>query len=251
MRSCILPGVLVAAALAACGRNDAPAPSAQPGTKRLDPVTAGTVTGRVVFAGQAPPPALVRIDSDPGCVSGGTTSLPDETLLVDATGGVKNAFVYVKTGLEEYAFDAPPSEPVLVDNKGCRYEPRVFGVRAGQPINVRNSDPTLHNVNAIANVNQEFNLSLPAQGLMVTETFTAPEIGIPFKCHVHPWMTSYGNVVEHPYFAVTGASGRFRLPNVPPGTYTLEVWHEKLGRQQQTITIGPKQSADAVFTFTG
>lgn len=242
--------VLLAAAVSGCGGTDAPAPAPQPGTKRVDPATAGTVAGRVVFSGQAPTPPVLKVDTDPGCTANGATVI-DETLLVDTTGGVKNAFVYVKSGLEAYAFDAPPAEPVLVDNNGCRYEPHVFGVRAGQPVNVRNSDPTLHNVNAIANANQEFNLSLPARGMTITETFTAQEIGIPFKCHVHPWMTSYGHVVAHPYFAVTDASGRFTLPNVPPGTYTLEVWHEKLGRLQKQITIEPRQPADAAFTFTG
>ena len=251
MRAYVIPVVvLFAASAAACGGSDATAGVPKTATKRVDPATAGTLSGRVMFTGQAPTPAVLKIDADPGCTTGGAT-VTDETLVVDRSGGVKNAFVYVKTGLEEYAFDAPPADPVIVDNKDCRYEPHVFGARVGQPITVRNSDPTLHNVNAIANVNAEFNQSLPAKGLAITETFSAPEIGIPFKCHVHPWMTSYGNVVAHPYFVVTDASGRFTLPNVPSGTYTIEVWHEKLGRQQKQITIEPNKPADTAFTFTG
>jgi plastocyanin len=239
---------LSVAAVSACG-NDRPAPVAQTGTKRVDASTAGSITGRVAFSGQAPPPAMLKIDADPGCTADGTT-VADESLVVDGSGGVKNAFVYVKTGLEDFAFDMP-AEPVVLDNIGCRYEPHVFGARVGQPIKVRNSDATLHNVHGVAKVNHEFNQSLPVKGMTITETFTAPEIGIPFKCNVHGWMTSYGHVVAHPYFAVTDASGRFSLPNLPPGTYTLEVWHEKLGTRTQQVTVAPRQSADAAFTFAG
>lgn len=221
----------------------------QTGTKRVDPATAGTIAGRVTFSGQPPAPAALRVDADPACTSNGNT-VTDESLLVAGDGGIKNAFVYVKTGLEDYAFDSP-SEPVVLDNRGCRYEPHVFGVRVGQPIEIVNSDPTLHNVHAMPQTNGEFNQGLPIQGMKLKETFTAPEIGVPFKCDVHGWMASYANIVSHPHFAVTDASGSFSLPNLPPGTYTLEVWHEKLGTQQQQITVEPTASANAAFTFSG
>lgn len=239
--------VLLAAAASACGGgDDAAAVPQQTGTKRVDASTAGSVTGRVTFQGQAPAPAVLKGAADPAC----TTSLVDESLVVDGGGGLKNAFVYVKQGLEDYAFDTP-TEPVLLDNKGCRYDPHVFGVRVGQAVRVLNSDPTLHNVHAIPQRNGEFNQGLPIQGMDMKETFTVPEIGVPFKCDVHGWMTAYANIVAHPYFAVTDAAGNFALPNLPPGTYTLEVWHEKLGTRTQQITVAPKQAAQAAFSFTG
>ena len=251
MRSYILSSALIlAAAVAGCsGKDDAPAPVQQTGTKRVDASTAGTIAGRVTFQGQAPAPAALKIDADPACTANGNT-LTDESLVVDGSGGLKNAFVYVKDGLADYAFDAPAA-PVVLDQKGCKYEPHVFGVRVGQPIEILNSDATLHNVHAMPQRNGEFNQGMPLQGMKLKETFTAPEIGVPFKCDVHGWMASYAGIVAHPYFAVTDAAGRFSLPNLPPGTYTLEVWHEKLGTRTQQITIAPKQSADANFSFAG
>ena len=249
MRSYIVPVILLAAAVSACsGPSEPPAP-VQTGTKRVDAATAGSLAGRVTFQGQAPAPAMLKVDADPACISNGTT-IADESLIVDGGGGLKNAFVYVKEGLSDYAFD-PPSGPVVLDQKGCRYEPHVFGVRVGQTVEVLNSDATLHNVHAIPQKNGEFNQGTPLKGMKIRETFTVPEIGVPFKCDVHGWMTSYANIVAHPYFAVTDEAGTFSLPNLPPGTYTIEVWHEKLGTRTQQITIAPKQSAEASFTFTG
>jgi hypothetical protein len=137
----------------------------------------------------------------------------------------------------------------VLDQKGCKYEPHVFGVRVGQTVEILNSDATLHNVHAIPQKNGEFNQGMPLQGMKIRETFTAPEIGVPFKCDVHGWMASYANIVAHPYFAVTDAAGNFSMPNLPPGTYTVEVWHEKLGTRTQQVTIAPKQSAAASFAF--
>jgi hypothetical protein len=125
----------------------------------------------------------------------------------------------------------------------------VFGVRVGQPLEIVNSDPTLHNIHAIPTGNQEFNTGQPIQGMKFTHTFTSPEVMVPFKCDVHGWMNAYAGVVAHPYFAVTGADGTFSLNKLPAGTYTVEAWHEKLGTQTQSITLGEKQTSDIAFTF--
>ena len=249
MRHKLLLSVFFAAAAAACGGGDqAPAPVQQTGTKRVDPLTAAAVSGRVSFEGQAPAPAVLSTSADRACDKGGGP-LYDESLLVDAGGGVRNTFVYVKEGLGDYAFDVP-AEPVVLDQKGCKYEPHVFGARVGQRIEILNSDTTLHNVHAMPQKNEEFNQGMPLQGMKLNQTFTVAEVGVPFKCDVHGWMTSYGGIVAHPYFAVTDAAGHFSLPGLPPGTYTIEAWHEKLGTRTQQITIAPSQPAQVTFSFT-
>ncbi|MNC87666.1 hypothetical protein D3C83_34080 [compost metagenome] len=113
-----------------------------------------------------------------------------------------------------------------------------------------NSDPTLHNIHAIPKMNSEFNTGQPIQGMKFDHTFTAKEVMVPFKCDVHGWMNAYVGVLDHPYFAVTGADGSFELTGLPPGTYTIEAWHEKLGTRTQTVTIGEKQTSDVSFMFT-
>ena len=221
------------------------APAAAPDAKKVDAATAATIAGKVVLEGTPPENQVLRMTSDPAC---GSAEVRAETFVVE-NGGLNNAFVYIKDGLgNKWLYDAP-TETVKLDQKNCRYTPHVLGIRPTQPLEVSNSDATLHNVHAMPDVNREFNAGQPIQGFKNTVTFTAPEVMIPFKCDVHAWMLSYVGVVNHPYFAVTGGGGTFALKTVPPGTYTIEAWHERLGRQEQTVTVGEKESRDVTFTF--
>jgi plastocyanin len=138
---------------------------------------------------------------------------------------------------------------VKLDQKSCRYVPHVVGVRVTQPLEISNSDATLHNVHGMPDTNREFNFGQIMAGIKNTVSFTAPEVMVPFKCDVHSWMSAYIGVVSHPYFAVTDKAGTFELNTVPPGTYTIEAWHEKLGRQTQSVTLGEKDSKEISFTF--
>jgi len=142
-----------------------------------------------------------------------------------------------------------PTTPVVLDQKACHYSPRVVGLRVGQPLEILNSDPTLHNVHAMPMVNQEFNQGQPAQGMRLTKTFTAPEVMVRFVCNVHGWMRAYAGVMANPYFAVTDADGAFKIDGLPPGTYTIGLWHETLGTQEQQVTIAEKQNATLPLTF--
>ena len=234
---------------AACGGGNtedatvADAPTVSP----VDAATAGNVTGRVTFAGTAPKAAVVRMESDPNCVQQGVTST-DEAVVVGDAGALQNTFVYVKDGLGDLRFPIPSNTPVL-DQKGCQYTPHVIGVQVGQAIEVLNSDQTLHNVHAVPTSNQEFNTGQPLAGMKHTHRFSTREVMVPFKCDVHPWMRAYVGVLDHPYFAVTGPDGSFDLKGLPPGTYTIEAWHETLGTQTQTVTIAAKESGTAAFEF--
>jgi plastocyanin len=173
--------------------------------------------------------------------------LTADTVVVN-NGGLENVFVYVKSGLGDYGFDTPATA-VTLDQKGCSYTPHVFGVQTGQPVNIVNSDATMHNVHAMATANQEFNFAQPFAGIKNAKTFTAPEIMVHFKCNVHGWMSAYAGVVSHPYFTVSANGGAFELKNLPAGTYTVEAWHEKFGAKTQTVTVGEKEAKTADFTF--
>lgn len=249
MRNC-LPILLVSATLAgaACGSAPASKPASGP-LKKVDPVTAGSLTGRVTFKGPAPAPETLQINEDPVCQQAFAGNMKSDAIQISADGSIANAFVYIKDTLADYAFDVP-TQPIVLDQKGCRYTPRVFGVRVGQTVDMSNSDATLHNVHALPMNNTEFNIGLPMQNSHMTEVFSAPEVMVRFKCDVHAWMNAYGGVVPHPFFAVTGADGAFSMKGLPPGEYELAVWHEKLGTTSQKVTIGASQSQTATVVLT-
>jgi len=239
----------LAIATAACGGGQPPAPAQAPrlDAKPVDPATTGSISGRVSFDGMVLGSGPIKLDSDPHCVREHPNGLLPDSMALNA-GGLDNVFVYVKDGLGNYAFDTP-AETVKLDQKGCRYTPHVFGLRTGQPLEIANSDQTLHTVHAMSKANREFNFSQPLHGMKNTTTFTAPEVMVHFKCNVHTWMEAYAGVLPHPYFAVTASGGAFELKNLPPGTYTIEAWHEKLGTQTQTVTVAPKDAKSIAFTF--
>jgi plastocyanin len=240
---------------AACGGggeetpSTATAPAAAPAGQKVDAATAGTVAGMVALEGPAPKNEAIRMNADPVCVKAAPGAQAQETFAVGSDGkSLGNVFVYVKDGLGSYVFDAPTQTAVL-DQKGCRYHPHVFAVRVNQPLEIVNSDPTLHNVHAVPKNNQEFNTGQPIQGMKTSHTFTAPEVMVPFKCDVHGWMNAYAAVVNHPYHAVTGTDGTFELKGLPPGPYTVEAWHEKLGATTQSVTLAASESKTVNFTF--
>jgi hypothetical protein len=246
-------GVTLSVSIAACGggsqESAAPAAApAAPGAAKVDPATAGDVKGTVTLTGAAPKNEPIRMNADPICVKQATGPQSQETFMVSGDGKLANVFVYVKDGLGNYIYD-PPAPGTMLDQKGCRYIPHVFGVRVGQPIEIVNSDPTLHNIHATPKSNAEFNNGQPIQGMKMTHTFKAKEVMVPFKCDVHGWMNAYVGVLDHPYFAVTKEDGSFELKGLPPGTYTIEAWHEKLGATTQSVTIGAKESKEVSFSF--
>lgn len=235
--------------LAACSPAPTPAaPAPAAGGKRVDSATAGSVTGRITFTGQAPKPELLRMGKDAACVAGAGPNPQSDAVLVGTDGGLKNVFVYVKTTFDEYTFDTP-TQAITMDQKGCMYAPRVFGVRVGQPIEILNSDATVHNVHALPMQNQEFNESQPRAGMRTTKIFTVPEVMVRFKCDFHGWMAAHVGVMSHPFFAVTDATGAFDLKGLPPGTYTIEAWHETFGTRTQQVTIAAGSQQSVMLAF--
>jgi len=249
----VLTTVAFVVALAACGSDSSKSqkpssPAAAPDAKKVDAATASTVTGKVMLDGAAPAPTIIKTASDPTCAEVNKGDLKSETFVVD-NGALENVFVYIKGGLgNKFIFDTPTT-PVVLDQRGCHYIPHVLGVRVGQPLQIVNSDSTMHNIHVMPQTNREFNFGEPVAGMKMDTTFTAPEVLIPFKCDVHSWMNAYIGVMDNPYFAVTANGGKFELKSIPPGTYTIEAVHEKLGRQTQQVTLGEKDSKEITFTF--
>lgn len=194
-----------------------------------------TLNGKVTFDGKAPKAKPIKMSADPVCLKANkTNAATSENLVVNESGGLANVFVYVKGN-----FEAPPASslsPVELDQDGCRYTPHVVGIQTGQTLRIKNSDPTLHNVNAQAKSNSGFNVGMATKGQTVDKSFSKPEV-VKFKCDVHGWMSAYVGVVKHPYFAVTDETGAFTIANVPAGDYTLVLWHEKLGEKEQPVTV--------------
>jgi plastocyanin len=240
-------GVALLLGGAACSREEASKRTPPPGARRVDPATAANLSGRVTVDGALPPNAPIKMSGDPVCEEAHKDGAASDTYIGE-NGGLGNVFVYVKDGLGQYYFDVP-AEPVKLDQVGCMYKPHVFGVRVGQNVEFVNSDSTGHNVHALPAANKEFNFSQPIKTQKDRRSFTSPEVMVRIKCDMHSWMAAYAGVLDHPYFAVTGPAGTFELRQVPPGTYTLEAWHEKLGTQTRQVTLAEKGSAEVAFTF--
>jgi plastocyanin len=205
------------------------------------------IKGVVKFSGTVPPAKPVSMAADPSCAQQHRSPVLQRDVETDAKGDLQNVIVYIADGLNGQTFDVP-KEPVVISQKGCEYEPHVLAVRANQPLEVVNGDPTTHNIHPIPANNREWNKA-ETPGGKVEEAFTREEIAIPVKCNIHPWMRGYIAVFNHPYFAVTKADGTFDMPTLPPGTYKVTAWHEKLGTASQTISIGPNETKELTFAF--
>jgi plastocyanin len=234
--------------LAGCGKKETveeqpAAPAAAPAATPIDPATAASVSGTVKFDGAAPKPAKIDMSQDPNCAGGNTA----ENILVSG-GHLENVFIYVKDGLGNRTFDVPKT-PVTLTQSGCKYKPHVLGVMAGQTLKIVNGDPTTHNIHPTPKDNREWNESQAPQAPAIEKTFAREEILLPVKCNQHPWMRMFVNVVKSPFYTVSGPDGKFEIKGLPPGDYTIAFVHEKLGEQDQKVTLAAKDSKAVDVTF--
>jgi plastocyanin len=210
------------------------------------PVARGSMRGHVRVVGPVPENDAIRMSSDPMCnkAHGGQRVL-DEGVRAGADGSLANVFVELVGNLPETPV---PAEPVSIDQRGCVYRPRVVGVRVGQALQIRNSDDGLHNVHGVSNDRDDFNVSQPLVGMI--NTFHPHDPGIlRLKCDVHTWMVAFVGVVNHPFFAVTGADGAFALHDVPEGTYSVRTWHELFGAITTPVRIEGGHDADLDIVY--
>jgi plastocyanin len=234
--------------LAGCSKkeessSESAAPAAAPAATPIDPATVASVSGTVKFDGAAPKPVKIDMSQDPACKGANQA----ETLVVD-NGNLANVFVYVKDGLGDRTF-AAPTEAVKLDQQGCRYHPHVLGVMVGQKVDINNDDPTTHNIHPTPANNREWNESQPPKAPAIEKDFAREEIMLPVKCNQHPWMKMYINVVKSPFYAVTGPDGKYEIKGLPPGDYTLAFVQEKLGEQDQKVTLAAKDSKTVDASF--
>jgi hypothetical protein len=244
---------MLAIAITGCGKKENTETNEQPvanstAKKVVDTSTVGSVTGSVTLDGKPVPAKPINMSAEPYCQKAHPTPVVPPEVVVNDKGDLANVVVYVKDGLSDYSFDTP-KEPVVLNQQGCMYDPHIIALMTGQTFEVKNDDQTTHNIHPMPKDNREWNKSQPPGATPIDETFGRAEVAIPVKCNVHPWMKSYIFVFKNPYYAVTSKDGKFELKDLPPGTYTIEAWHEKYGVSDQTVTIGAKESKPLTFTF--
>ena len=254
MRQVLIGGMLLT--VAACGGggekagSDTATPAgAAPAAGAAPTAMAGrSVTGHVKFDGAAPANPTIDMSEEAACKGKYTGPALDPVVMV-TNGMLGNVVLYVKSGLPAGQTYPVPSEPVVIDQRGCLYHPRALAIMAGQKLEIKNSDPVLHNIKALPTKNRPFNISQPTEGMTTTRTFTTPEDNVPVECNVHGWMHSNIIVLPHPFFAVSGEDGSFTIKGLPAGTYEIEARHAKLGTKTMSVTVPADGAATADFTF--
>jgi plastocyanin len=203
------------------------------------PAEAGEVRGRVAFRGPQPPASNVETDRDRGFCG---TSVPDESLLV-SNGGVENVVVRIEV-------PGARAEPrnIVLDQQGCRYRPRVQATAPGSTLELRNGDPVLHNVHGYVGAATAFNVPMPKPGGSTPRLLSRPGL-IKIGCDVHAWMSAVVLVTPTPFVAVTGDGGQFTLSAVPPGSWQVVAWHERLGERRLVIEVPPSGAVDLKIEY--
>lgn len=213
-------------------------------------VAASTITGTVAFTGKPPVLRPLAMDADPVCAKlhAGKPVLA-EMLVLGSGNTMANVILWVSKGLPAGKTFPAPKTPVVLDQKGCQYLPHATGIMVGQPYRILNSDGILHNVHTLPKVNTSFNRAMPGASKEATTTFAKPEPVFQIKCDVHPWMSAYIGVFTHPFFAATSTDGKFTIAGLDAGTYEITAWHERLGTQTASITVGGTDTKTQDFKF--
>ncbi len=241
-------GIVAALLLAGCGGSKT-AENEKAASAPIEDPNAGSISGTVRFAGEAPLMKTLDMSATMACERTHSAPQKSEEVVVNQNGTLKNVFVWVKAGVPEKAWPAPAGT-VKLDQAGCVYKPHMLGVMVNQPIQFTNSDSTNHNIHPLPRVNREWNESQPPNAGEKVKRFTRQEVMIPVKCNIHPWMRAWIGVVNHPFFAVTGEDGSYKIPGLPAGTYTLEAWHEKYGTKDIEVTVAPKADKAVAFEYS-
>jgi hypothetical protein len=212
---------------------------------------AGTISGKVTVDGPTPKQKVIDMSKEPACAKDYPASAPPttETAVTGPGNALADVVVYISAGTTDDA--TVPSQAVTLEQKGCKYIKHITALHVNQDMQIKNDDPTSHNIHPLAKVNREWNKSQPPGTAPLDAKFDQPEF-IPVKCNIHPWMHGYIVVLKTSHSSVSDANGGFTLPNLPPGKYTVTAWQETFGTQQQEVTIGAAGETKTVnFSFKG
>ncbi len=212
-------------------------------------IAASSVTGTVTFTGKPPTLKPLAMSADPACAKKHSGPVPGEMLVLGSGGTMGNIMVWVSKGLPAGKAWPAPKTPVVLDQKGCMYVPHVMGIMVGQTYKILNSDGILHNVHTLPKINKGFNRAMPPTMKEATTTFDKAEAIFNTKCDVHPWMSAYVGVFTHPFFSVTSTDGKYTISGLDPGTYEITAWHERLGTQTASVTVGASGAKTQDFKF--
>jgi len=212
-------------------------------------IAASSISGTVTFAGKAPALKPLAMDADPICAKKHSGPVAAEMLVLGNGNTMGNIMVWVSKGLPAGKKWPVPQAPVVLDQQGCMYKPHVMGIMVGQTYKILNSDGLPHNVHTLPKVNKSFNRAMPAALKEATTTFDKEEPIFQVKCDVHPWMSAFIGVFTHPFYSVTSSDGKFTITGLDPGTYEITAWHERLGTQTASITVGANDKKTQDFKF--
>jgi hypothetical protein len=206
-----------------------------------------TVSGKISFEGTPPPNDKIQMSADPYCGQHSADNPTAETVKV-SDGGLENVIVFVSKGLPAgTAYGA--GAPVEINQQSCHYIPHVFTLMTNQPLKIKNSDSTLHNIHVFAEKNPQFNVGQAVQNMVNDTKFAIPEIPVPIRCDVHKWMGAFVGIFDHPFHTVSKPGGAFEL-KLPPGTYEITAWHEKFGQKTMMVEVKDNDKKETNFSFS-
>jgi len=205
----------------------------------------GSISGKITYEGTPAKQKPIDMSKEPSCASQHSTPVTTETVVTGPGNTLENVVVYISAGAPD---EPPPSTSANFDQKGCQYLPHVLAFQVGQEVKISNHDQTIHNIHALAKINREWNKSQTPGAPPITEKYDKPEM-IPVKCNVHPWMHGNFAVLKNSHYAISGPDGTFKLPNLPPGKYTITAWHEPDMQMTQNVEISGSEAKNITFVF--
>ena len=205
----------------------------------------GNVSGRVSYEGTPAKTRTIDMSMEPSCAKQYAKPVTAENVVTGPDNSLENVVVYISAGMPD---DAAPPQPAVMTQKGCRYAPHILAFQVNQDFEVVNNDQTSHNFHPLPTSNREWNKSQPPGSAPSEEKYGRPEF-IPVMCNIHPWMKGTLAVMKNSHYAITTGDGEFKLPNLPPGNYTITAWHESYGEQTQQVTITGNEAKTMNFVF--